>query len=54
MWLSKLTLMHGQFNLAAICSMWVDLPVPWYPWTNTLLLKAKPEITASVVSLSNL
>ena len=27
-WLSKLILIHGQFNLAAICSICVDLPVP--------------------------
>ena len=24
----KLSLIHGQFNLAAICSICVDLPVP--------------------------
>ena len=27
-WLSKFILIHGQFNLAAICSICVDLPVP--------------------------
>ena len=53
-WLSKFTLIHGQFNLAATCSMCVDFPVPWYPCIKTLLLNEKPAIIARVVSLSNL
>ena len=35
MWLSRFTLMQGQFNLAATCSICVDLPVPWYPYQNS-------------------
>ena len=53
MWLSRLTLTQGQFNLAATCSICVDLPVPWYPWIRTLLLLTKPASIETVVSGSN-
>ena len=51
---ARLILIQGQFNLAAICSICVDFPVPWYPWIKTLLLKENPDKIANVVSLSNL
>ena len=53
-WLSKFTLMQGQFNLAATCSIWVDFPVPWYPCIKTLLSLEKPAKIDFVVIGSNL
>ncbi len=53
MWLSRLTRTQGQFSRAAICSTWVDLPVPWKPWIMTRRLCLNPARMASVVSLSN-
>ena len=41
-WLSRFILTHGQLSLAATCSIWVDLPVPWYPCISTHLLEEKP------------
>ena len=46
--------MHGQLSLAATCSIWVDLPVPWYPCISTLLLEEKPASIESVVAGSNI
>ena len=44
----------ARLNWAAICSICVDFPVPWYPWIKTLLLYENPDKIANVVSLSNL
>ena len=41
-WPSRLTRTHGQFSRDATCSMWLDLPVPWRPWTITRRLCMKP------------
>ena len=54
MWESRFTRTQGHCRRAATCSMWVDLPVPWYPWIITRRLCEKPARIASVVSGSNL